>query len=195
MSTRSCLAFKTKEGWSGTYCHWDGYPTNRGPQIWNILMEQFILNKGKLGIANKGDTALQAFVDIYIKGHKGGWSAFPKECYCHSPEFVMRDGDKSKAKLMTEKNADPLFIEWIYVIDVAHKKLLIYTHGREKGTHKEGPGRDNKMWDSPNYKHYLVCEVVINPDAKEPDWKAIEKKGNDISNEMYDKYNKEVKHA
>lgn len=199
MSTRSCLAYKTKDGWSGTYCHWDGYPTNRGKQIWEILMRDFVLNRGKLGVANKGDTALKAFVEIYIKGHKGGWSAFPKECYCHSAEFVMRDGAKNDAPLMTNKTVDPLFIEWVYVIDIENKKLIIYTGVRAEGEHEESvtdkKTKEIRKWESPNYKHYLVCEVDINPDAKEPDWEAIEKKGNDISNEMSDKYEpkKEVK--
>lgn len=193
MSTRSCLAYKTKTGWQGTYCHWDGYPTNRGKQIWEILMQQFILNRGKLGIANKGNTALQAFVDIYIKGHKGGWSAFPTECYCHSPEFVMRDGIRDWT-FQTDKTADPLFIEWVYVIDIENKKLIIYTGARAKGEHTD-KAVDGRSWKSLNYKHYIVCELDINPDAKEPNWEAIEKKGSDISNQMYDKFDKEVKHA
>lgn len=194
MSTRSCLAYKTKDGWEGVYCHWDGYPTNRGKQIWEILMRDFVLNRGKLGVANKGDTALQAFVDIYIKGHKGGWSAFPKECYCHNAEFVMRDGIRDWT-WETDKTSDALFIEWVYVIDVANKKLIIYSGGRAKGEHAEQslPDKDTgevRKWKTPNYKHYLVCELEINPDAKEPDWEAIEKKGSDISNEMHDKYGK-----
>ena len=200
MSTRSCLAYKTTEkGFEGIYCHWDGYPTNRGKQIWEILMQQFVLNRGKPGIANQGNTALQAFVDIYIKGHRGGWSVFPKECYCHSAEFVMRDGAKDNEPFLTEKTVDPLFIEWVYILDVANKQLIIYTGARAKGEHEEKSlNRETKevrRWSSPNYKHYFVCELDINPDAKEPDWKAIEKKGSDISNEMYEKYEpkKEVK--
>lgn len=191
MSTRSCLAYKTKDGWQGTYCHWDGYPTNRGKQIWKILMRDFVMNRGKLGIANKGDTALQSFVEIYINGHKGGWSAFPDECYCHSPAFVMRDG-KRKDALMTEKTADALFIEWIYVIDADNKKLIIYTNGRAKGEHTEKV-KGGRSRSSPNYKHYLVAEIDINPDTKEPNWEKIEEAGNRIGKEMYEKYGEKAK--
>ena len=161
-------------------------------------MSKFVLNKGKLGVANKGDTALQAFVDVYIKGHKGGWSSFPDECYCHSPEFVMRDG--ARDEMMTDKTADPLFIEWVYVIDVENKKMLIYVGGRAKGKHieKSLPDKDTgevRSWKSENYKHYLVCELDINPDVPEPNWEFVEATGSKISNEMYKKFDKEVKHA
>ena len=162
-------------------------------------MQQFILNKGKPGITNDGSRALQGFVDIYIKGHRGGWSAFPTECYCHDPDFVMRDGDRSNEPFLTDKAADPLFIEWVYVIDIENKKLIIYTHGRAKGETEEKvldrKTKEVRKWSSPNYTHYLVCELDINPDTKEPDWEAIEKTGSDISNKMYEKYNKEVESA
>ncbi len=185
MSTRSLLAYKTQTGFEGCYCHWDGYPTNRGKQIWEIIMQQFILNKGKIGVVNDGSTALQSFVDIYIKGHRGGWSAFPTECYCHSAEFVMRDGVHDNWE--TNKDTDPLFIEWVYVIAIENKKLIIYTGGRARGEHKEENIKGEK-YTSPNYKHYIVCELDINPDEKEPDWESIERKGSDISNEMYLKF-------
>jgi hypothetical protein len=188
MSTRSAIGWKTETGWDGVYVHFDGYPTGRGPELWKVLMEKFVLNKGRLGVLNKGDTALQSFVDIYIKGHRGGWSSFPKECYCHSADFVMRDGQKNNEPYMTEKRSDPLFIEWVYVIDVANKKLIIYTHGRAKGEHWEG--EKDRRWKQPNYKHYFVCEVDINPDAPEPNWEFIEATGQKISNEMHDKFDK-----
>ena len=192
MSTRSALAYKTKEGWEGVYCHWDGYPTNRGKQIWEILMQKFVLNKGKIGVSNDGSTALQSFVDVYIKGHKGGWSVFPDECYCHSPEFMMRDGVHDNWE--TDKTVNALFIEWVYVIDIENKKLFIYTGARAEGEHEEKASNGRK-WKSPNYQHYLVCEIEINPDAKEPNWDFVEATGAKISNEMYKKYKEEVKHA
>jgi len=194
MSTRSCLAYKTKEGWEGTYCHWDGYPTNRGVQIWDILMKEFILNKGKPGVSNDGNItkALQAFVNIYINGHKGGWSSFPDECYCHSPEFVMRDGVEDD-EMETDKTADALFIEWVYVIDAEDKKLLIYIGGRAEGSHKNTSANGIGEWKSLNYKHYLVESIDLNPDVKEPDWEDIESKGGKIREEMSEKFKEEVK--
>lgn len=186
MSTRSCLAYKTgEEKWSGVYCHSDGYPTNRGKQVWEILMKDFILNRGVLGVANSGKTSLQSFVDIYIKGHIGGWSSFPEVCYCHSPEFVQRDGLQENT--VTSDNPDALFIEWVYVIDVENKKLEIYKGGRAKGMHEE-KSDDGRKWKSPNYTHYLVVSLDISPDLPEPDWEKIEKQGSEIGNKMYNLY-------
>ena len=187
MSTRSCLAYKTKKGFTGVYCHFDGYPTARGKEIWAILMKDFVLNKGKLGISNDGKRSLQSFVDVYIKGHPGGWSSFPKECYCHSAEFVMRDGVRES--IIDETCPDALFIEWLYVIDVEAKKMLIYAGGRAEGQ-IEKKGRDDKPYFTPNYKHYLVRIIKITPDAGEPNWKEIEKRGDAISTDMYNKFSK-----
>ena len=189
MSTRSCLAYKTKTGFEGVYCHWDGYPTNRGAQIWDLLMDKFILNKGKIGVSNDGSKAIQSFIDIYIKGHKGGWSSFPTECHCHSPEFVMRDGFHEET--MTDKTADALFIEWVYVIDSKNKKMEIYIVARTEGETEETSPDGKRKWKTPNYKHYLVCVCDIDPDKAIPNWEFVEATGHKIREEMYKKYKEE----
>jgi len=167
MSTRSCLAYKKGKGWKGVYCHWGGYPTNRGQQIWEIIMQKFLLNKGRFGVTNEAsrEQKLQAFVDIYIKGHPGGWSVFPEQCYCHDPDFVMRDG--LRESILTNKTANALFIEWVYVIDIKKGKLIIYASGKDKS-------------EKDKYKHYKVTEIELNPDSPEPDWKEIERMGMEI---------------
>lgn len=187
MSTRSALAYlvaKDKtDGWKGVYCHWDGYPTVRGKEIWDVLHTKFIGNKGKVGVQNKGDKkkAIQAFIDIYITGHKGGYSSFPDNCYCHDPEFVMRDGVRDER--LTSDNPDPLFIEWVYVIDPKRAKMRIFGHDsnpKEKGGTVKGGAPTllkNGYWDYGHcqYKHKLVVEIDLL--GKEPDWEAIQKKG------------------
>lgn len=174
MSTRSALAFKTEDGWEGIYCHWDGYPTNRGSQIWKILMEDFCLNKGELGVQNDGkiETALRSFVDVYIKGHPSGWSSFPDTCYCHDPGFVMRDGIIDGK--ITSKDNDPLFIEWVYIIDVKEKKLVILT-SYSTGKTIQKVDYKGKKYDSSEYAHKVACVADIDPDKPEPDWEAIER--------------------
>jgi len=190
MSTRSCIAEKTKTGFKGVYCHFDGYPTCRGKEIWDILMKKFILNKGVIGVSNDGTRALRSFVDIYIKGHRGGWSNFPESCYCHTPDFVMRDGVPDGT--MNEKTADALFIEWVYAIDVEKKTLTIYVQGRAKGETKE-KGVNGNEWNSPNYAHCFVCELDINPDSKEPNWEKVEADGAKVSKDMSELYSTKVK--
>jgi hypothetical protein len=166
-------------GWEGVYCHWDGYPTNRGKQIWEIIHRDFINNQGKPGVSNDGDPhkAIKAFVDIYIKGHPGGWSSFPDECYCHNPSFVIRDG-QSDGKL-TNKTADPLSIEWAYVISQSNMTLTIYA-GKEKpgyipGEIKQEPVyTDDGYWDHGHCAYRFEKVVTINLLGKEPNWKKIE---------------------
>jgi len=192
MSTRAAIAFKTEEGWSGVYSHWDGYPTSLGARIWDTIMKEFILNKGEIGIANDGSRSLQSFVDVYIKGHRGGWSSFPETCYCHDPEFVMRDGDKTQEEFMDQDHSDPLFIEWVYIIDPDMKTLTVLTHGRSKGLeHNKVVDKKTgevRKWDSPKYAHYPVVVLSLNPDIAEPNWEAIEKKGGEISEQMSKKF-------
>ena len=105
MSTRAVIARQTNDGWEGVYQHSDGYPTGLGRELWSALHQEH------------GGNVL-AFLHAVIDSHPGGWSHFepaipaelldaykqsgfsPKffavhairECYCHSPRFVERDG-------------------------------------------------------------------------------------------------------
>lgn len=154
MSTRSILAYSKGKSWEGIYCHWDGYPTNRGKQIWEILHRDFIGNAGEIGIANKKDphNAVKAFIQIYIKGHSGGWSSFPEGCYCHDAGFVMRDGVTSHIE--KPKHLKDTWCEWLYVVDPVKLTLTIFSVYKDK-------------WETP--------VVTVDLMGKEPDWKTIEK--------------------
>ena len=187
MSTNAAIAYGTPKEWQGIYSHWDGYPEGVGAAVWDVLMKEFVLNQGSPGVANNGSTAVQAFVDIYIKGHPGGWSSFPKECYCHSPEFVMRDGIRDAP--VTSIEPDALSIEWVYIVDVEAKKLHILIHGRAKGSTTETTDAGDS-WENPNYKHYHVVSFDIDADRAPPDWKVVQEMGGNIhrkQSEMYDK--------
>jgi hypothetical protein len=37
MSTRSVIATGTEQKWRGHFCHWDGYPSAKGPDLWAIV--------------------------------------------------------------------------------------------------------------------------------------------------------------
>lgn len=185
MSTRSMLSFiPYKKGleWEGVYCHFDGYPSTRGKQIWDILHKDFLNNKGTPGVGNSGDpsNAIHAFIEIYIKGHKGGWSSFPDQCYCHDPAFVMRDGVRA-SKLSNSKYPDPLYIEWLYVLDEKSHRLKIYTgrsnpdfKGDLNSPHKDVTLTNEGYWDygTCQYRHELVADIDLLGD--EPDWEHIE---------------------
>jgi hypothetical protein len=115
MSTRACIATGTKEKWNGVYTHFDGYPTHHGPIVWKAIKD---------GIFN-----------AMIDNHPGGWSSVGKECYCHSEYFTERDGSIATDSpyyspdapdgRMSERSADPLFIEWVYILDTESNVLHI----------------------------------------------------------------------
>ena len=189
MSTRSVIACGTPKEWQGVYSHFDGYPEGVGAAVWDVLMKEFVLNPGSADFANDGSTAVQAFVDIYIKGHSGGWLVFPDECYCHSPDFVMRYGVNDFP--MTKAGAEAFFIEWVYIVDVEAKKLHILVGARARGCTTE-TNRAGESWEQENYKHYLVESCDIDADIAPPDWKTIDKKGNAIRKKRSKMYESET---
>lgn len=164
MSTRGCIAERIGNHWRGVYQHSDSYPTWLGPKIWDILHDTF-----------KGD--IRAFLDFTIKEHDGGWSRFPNICYCHG-HFAERDGTKpgeekgiikgcecNRKPYRSDSNdgpiCDPLFIEWVYILDPKFKKMAILSHIRED------LGKDNCL-----YKHQFIRTVSLN--EEEPYWQDIE---------------------
>ncbi len=158
MSTRSALGYipvKGEEEWRAIYCHWDGYPSLRGKQIWEILHKDFLGNKGEFGVENSGDetNAIKAFCQIYIDGHKGGFSSFPKVCYCHNPEFVLRDG--TRENVVFEKDLKDSWIEYLYLINPWEKTMQIY---EVDGSKKELLADINLLGSEPNW------EKIENPD-------------------------------
>ena len=160
MSTRSILGSISNEKgkkWEGVYCHWDGYPTNRGSQIWDILHKQFINNEGDIGVQNTSNITgkINAFLKIYVDGHKGGWSSFPDQCYCHDPSFVMRDGVHEN--LINDKGAKDSWCEYAYILDPEKATMTIYC----------------------SYKSWTKPIAVVDLLGKEPDWKKIEDSTND----------------
>src|SRR5262245_40639553 len=119
MSTRACIAYierpedESADRWRGVYSHFDGYPTGLGAKLWDVIRTQFLFNTGHTGVANSGavENALTSFIAVYIKGHPAGWSVFDDVCYCHDPDFVLRDGVRDG--LITSEAPDPLFIEYV----------------------------------------------------------------------------------
>ena len=175
MSTRSAIAYGTPKEWQGVYSHYDGYPEGVGAMVWKVLMTEFVLNQGRSGVVNDGSTALQSFVDIYINGHPGGWSSFANECYCHSPDFVMRDGVRD-GSVSSDDNPDALFIEWVYIVDVQAKKLHVLVAARARGYTTE-TNDAGESWKHTNYKHYHVVSFDIDADIAPPKWKVVQEMG------------------
>jgi len=175
MSTRGCIAERKGDHWEGVYQHSDSYPTWLGKTIWKTIHEKY-----------KGDA--QKFINFAIHKHDGGWSSFPEICYCHG-KFAKRDGTKpgqkegvirgcecnnkpykSSNKDKDNPRCDPLFIEWIYVLDPIYQKMAIFYH---KGEHeKENCKLENHYNCNYVYRHHLAS--VIDLMGEEPDWKVVE---------------------
>jgi len=152
MSTRSVIATTQGDGWQGVYCHFDGYPTCRGPRLWKVLSD--------CGFDR------DRFEAEVLTPHPGGYSSFPETCYCHDPRH-----DPTNVMRYTEadEEASALFIEWVYV--VGRNVLTIYTcvpTGEERRCEND----DGRWWMEPAYRWVVVTQVPL--DGPEPDWQAIE---------------------
>ena len=85
---------------------------------------------------------------------------------------------------ITSDNGDPLFIEWVYIIDPIKRVLEILAHRRGKGTHTETSECGGyHEWQSPNYEHYLLATYSL--DGNEPDWKELEARADQLGDVAY----------
>jgi len=145
-----------------------------------------------------------------IKQHPGGFSYYPEICYCHDAYFTKRDGSAApdsefystdvQENIITNENSDPLFIEYVYILDCEAQMLHVLTHI---------PAMCNPKWESPDgrvvfstsrlidgstvvdYGHcaYSHAHVVSFPvEGPEPDWTQVEGQ----ANQVYDKASQEA---
>ena len=94
------------------------------------------------------------------------------------------DGVKEDIEL-SEKEKNPLFIEWIYVINPEKKIISILVSVRKKGTHKER-GVEGE-YEAPNYEHELIDTYKLTDPP--PNWEQVEKLGNvmkDFADQKYE---------
>ena len=159
MSTRGIIAQAKGDGFEGVYQHSDSYPNGLGPDLWQALQAR----------------GAKAVVVEDIEAHRGGWSTYPDRCYCHTME---RNGPEM---VMTQSQADWLFIEWGYVIDPDSNRLgVVVGLVREPGDHAEFSERNGnrREWREDNYGYRLVGSFPI--DGPEPEWSVLEEQGEQI---------------
>jgi hypothetical protein len=151
MSTRAAVGVGNHKSWQGIYNHFDGYPSGLGADAWRVM--QNYLSDDQVD-ANR-------FKEDYIDSHKAGWSQFAEECYCHDR------GETETDMRIDQDSADPLFLEWVYLLDPENETLLILS--------SEVGGSD----PPPNAKDYGHCWarhnlVGVYPlRGNEPDWEFI----------------------
>lgn len=161
MSTRSIIGHPYGDGFRGRYCHWDGYPTYNGKQIWDIVKRDGIdratailfyknfqwsslnIDKVKPDVMNGEDWAnvVPGYGTVYTDATDDDWVTW------------------------TGSEEDDLWCtEWAYIIDEFSFTLSIFKIDGNQVT--------------------LVTSVNMYNDP-EPDWEAIQMKGHGISEEFY----------
>jgi len=213
MATRACVAIKKGRSWKGVYNHWDGYPSGLGKDVWDYLhplkifsiselyLEKFaeellkyddwrnFLNGGRcpycgrVGLSQphsiNGKIIIEPKKDIEIAENIKKTGYPDPECKYHKHDNL------EEIEPMTPKNSDPLFIEWVYVINVKKVEMEILKSVRTEGYHY-GTAYDGSKFRIPNYTWKKVAEIDLN--GLEPDWNEIEEKGYELSEKMYEKF-------
>lgn len=166
MSTRGMIATVRGDGvLFGVYQHYDSYPGGLGNNL--------LLRYRELG----GD--IVAMRKEAIEDNPAGWSFYPEDAYSDGDPMTFEcrclAGDSSEC--------DPLFIEWIYVLNVGG--LDVYTHVRAGGTH-EVSNSSGHTWASPNYRHEFVGTLAW--DADKGAVLAMEGRGDEMSLAAWEEY-------
>ena len=239
MSTRGCVAIKTKSGWRGIYNHSDSYPTGLGKELWEHLKEKD-LNKfaeellhyddwrnylaggvcpycGRRGLSQPHSIASAIWNREFgkVRYPDFGTGRFKtkqemRDYYRSLPAWrgceeeiereieqewevrrnIRRTGfpdpeakyhkhaplDLPKQQI-TSENPDPLFIEWVYVVEPKQRTMEIFTN---QGFITHGPAgieptlSEDGYFDYGHCKYRHVCVAKVSLDYAEPDWDFIE---------------------
>jgi hypothetical protein len=148
VGTRSVIARPSPEGgFSGTYCHYDGYPAHQGRVLHDAVCGHF-----------DGDT--DAACRYLIDQHPAGWSvlhgdfAAPpgyrrhpdpedlrNQCYCHG------DRHDPPRPPLTQQTAHEAWVDYAYVIGPDRLQVLTSLHGGWQPI-AEPAWTDSPDWDA-----------------------------------------------
>lgn len=99
-TTKGIIAVKGKKGWQGVYNHYDSYPSGLGQAIWDKI--KWYEQQGM-----PLQDAIQTFLASKVKDVPQGYSKFPDKPF----------GRNEPAREYTNKTANPILLEWVYIID------------------------------------------------------------------------------
>jgi hypothetical protein len=201
MSTRGCVAVGTVNRWRGVYNHYDSYPTGLGSDLYEHLIAR-VVKDGKT-LAEIGDDLLK--FDDWRNYLKGGVCEYCGKI-AGQPHSIRGDIAMAKdngsrkypdpeakyhehndltdvaAEQITSANPDPLFLEWVYIIDPKADVIHVLRHEsckltrvpknfdhRNEGCRKLSGGRYH--YGHCVFKHVHVCDLTL---TEKPDWTKVE---------------------
>lgn len=156
MSTRSVIARKTREGFTGVYHHFDGYPSGVGAQLYQLYNGHFdkyikdmmhtLIDEHPAGWSNINGTDFN--LDPGFVNHGSSDSNRP-QCYCH--------GDRhEEAHGFIKMQGDNWGTEYAYAIDEQELTMWCYKWVYE-----------TQSWH---------CIAVVDLNGEEPDWKHLDQR-------------------
>jgi len=210
MSTRGCVAVGTIEEWTGLYNHANSNPLNLGKEVWAEINEKYKGDLAKFckdimnyddwrnfkangvckfcGFRGNGQpTAIHSH--IYHFDHPNEEEGYKKvddkiKMNIDSTGFPDPDCKYHEHKKLTSKvtseNPDPLFIEWIYLLNPKDATISILSRRKDKDF-VPGDCKEKYVKDKDGYYNYGHCRakhglvILLNVGGKEPDWEAIQK--------------------
>ncbi len=211
-----------KVTWRGVYNHSDSYPTSLGRDVWEYFSMQTNLKASALGLLHFDDW--RNFQDggiceycgkvglgqpHSINGAMPGFLDGQDVEHCYPDphaQYHMHDTTPVKDRQFTSskdcEKHNALFIEWLYIVDVQTREIIIFTHAKGPGIWYEWRYNENKStgkwtkepgskYSNPMYQWHEVGRISIDS-TTEPDWQGIEDLGNHIGESMYKLHKEEV---
>jgi hypothetical protein len=156
VSTRSIIGRPAGDGFEGRYCHWDGYPTGRGPQVWATVKELGV--EGAIQYALKPDA-------------KGYWSSFvaPSELVQVRETWVADASDS-----LMKSWEDDCGTEWAYVISDTALTIFERRFGKSSADQGHGTGMFGLGASDTVSGGYWALVATCKWDDPEPNWLKIE---------------------
>jgi len=213
MSTRGCVAIGTPGSWRGVYNHWDSYPTGLGRKLWdhlhpdgklrdlNTFAQELLqygdwreyLNNGICPYCGKragqphsiGGQICEAYVLHNLDPDE--YQRYIQKYGYPDPDAKYHQHGNGPEDQITSDAPDPLFIEWVYVVNPKTRRLFVlarkyvpmpsdFSLPDEQTWCVLIETPEGKAWWYPGcsaaYRHILVAAVDLQ--GPEPDWEAIE---------------------
>jgi hypothetical protein len=184
MGTRGCVAVGTLEKWAGLYNHWDSYPSGLGVEVWAELQKNPELPDTLL-LFDDWRSYLSGGICEYCGKRRGQSHSIlmneATQTKHGDPDALYHSHKEGKASdhHMHQDDADPLFIEWVYIIDKPAGLLHVLAHVSNpdfvKGSVSQNVTVDKEGWTNYGhcaFKHVHVGSYELN--SPEPDWGEVD---------------------